>query len=272
MGRLGKARIVRRSLVLASVLVLNLVFLQSAFADSAWGSPKGITDEAKDIHNLYLLVLALGFLVFLVVEGGLLWILFRYRRKSPDELPRQTHGSTTLELIWTGIPVLIVVTLFTTSFIVYQDVREDPSDNPEYLTVDVTGFQFQWQFDYALNDLGEGSDPNAEGNISIIGTAENEPELVIPVDEPIEFKLISNDVIHSFYVVDFNYKLDVIPGQDNRFKVTARETGVFHGQCAELCGVNHALMRFTIRVVERAEFDDWVAEQSGGGASVRQTQ
>ena len=127
------------------------------------------------------------------------------------------------------------------------------------LTVEVTGFQYQWQFVYDLNDLGVG-EFEGEGTITIIGTPANEPELVLPVNEIVEFTLQSTDVIHSFYVRDFLYKLDLIPGRINTFSVTPRETGVFRAQCAELCGVNHALMRFTVRIVEREEFDEWIKQ------------
>ncbi|MDZ7728313.1 MAG: cytochrome c oxidase subunit II [Dehalococcoidia bacterium] len=204
--------------------------------------------------------LAMAAVVFVAVEGALLYAIFRYRRRSKDELPAQTHGSNVLELIWTGIPVVIVLALFTYSFIVLQDVNADAEDGD--LTIDVTGFQFQWQFDYALNDLGEFSRPDSDATISIVGVPGEEPTLVMPVDEPVEFVLNSSDVIHSFYVPKFLYKLDVIPGQENRFVVTARETGTFAGQCAELCGVDHALMRFNVEVVEREEFDAWVEEQA----------
>jgi cytochrome c oxidase subunit 2 len=82
------------------------------------------------------------------------------------------------------------------------------------------------------------------------------------VDEPVEFRLQSNDVIHSFYIRNFLYKLDVIPGRDNRFVVTAHDTGTFHAQCAELCGLNHALMQFKLEVMTRQDFDAWVAENA----------
>lgn len=265
MRRYGFRRSVRRISALASVATLSLLLYGSAFA--ALGAPDGITDEAKEIHNLYIFVVAMAAVVFIAVEGALLYALFRYRRKSADELPKQTHGSNILEMIWTAIPVIIVVALFTFSFIVLQEVQE-PAEEDD-MTIQVTGFQYQWQFTYNMNDLGPGSDPNSEENFSIIGTAAEEPELVMPVDEPVEFALASSDVIHSFYVPEFLYKLDVIPGRDNRFTVTARDTGVYTGQCAELCGVDHALMRFRVRVVERAEFDAWVAEQTGSDA-VRQ--
>jgi cytochrome c oxidase subunit 2 len=93
------------------------------------------------------------------------------------------------------------------------------------------------------------------------------PELVIPINEPVEFKLNAADVIHSFYFRNGLYKLDLIPGRENSFTIVANETGTYDGQCAELCGINHARMRFRVRVVERAEFDAWIAEMAENSAS-----
>jgi len=252
----------RLSRICAITGVALFALLTVGLASADFGQPNGITKEAHEMHNLYLLVLGLGALVFVAVEGALLWAIFRYRRKN-DELPVQTHGSTVVELIWTGIPVAIVITLFTFSFIVLRDVEH--KNNDQDMMVDVTGFQFQWQFVYHMNRLGPNAPENPQGqDITVIGTAKDEPTLVIPVDEPIQFKLTSNDVIHSFFIRDFLYKLDVVPGRDNRFTITARETGDFIGQCAELCGLNHALMRFHVKVLERGKFDEWVAQQAGG--------
>ena len=221
------------------------------------------------MHRLYLFVVTLGALVFILVESALVFAIIRFRKKS-DMLPAQTHGSTLVEFLWTGIPVVIVIALFTYSFIVLRNVEH--KENPPDLTVSVEGFQFQWAFTYNMNDLGPNSDPNAAGKFTVTGTAAKEPTLVIPVNEPVEFTLKSNDVIHSFYVRDFLYKLDVIPGRDNKFTITARETGTFIGQCAELCGLDHALMRFNVQVVDRPAFDKWVADQAAGSKTVQQPQ
>ena len=256
-----------RTLALAAIALIPLLTVGIASAQS--GQPSGITTEAHEMHRLYLFVVTLGALVFVLVESALVFAIIRFRKKSAA-LPAQTHGSTLVEFLWTGIPVVIVVALFTYSFIVLRDVEHTP--NPPDLTVSVEGFQFQWAFTYNMNDLGPNSDPNATGKFTVTGTAAKEPTLVIPVDEPVEFTLKSNDVIHSFYVRDFLYKLDVIPGRDNKFTVTARETGTFVGQCAELCGLNHSLMRFTVQVVERAEFDKWVAAEAAGSKTVQQAQ
>ncbi len=252
----GMPRRLRRATVLLTVALLALASISAASAQT--GMPEPITDEGVKIRDLWNFTLVIAVVVFIAVEGALIYAIFSFRKKD-DSLPVQTHGSTVVEVIRTVIPVLIVIALFSYSFIVLRDIENDADD--EDLTVHVQGFQFQWQFTYSLNDLGTNTpDREAEGEISVLGTADEIPVLRIPVDEPIEFALASNDVIHSFYVRDFLYKLDVIPGRDNRFVVTAHEEGTFHAQCAELCGVDHALMRFTLEVVSREEFDQWVAE------------
>jgi cytochrome c oxidase subunit 2 len=258
--RLSWIRLPRgRTVALISVTLLALL----VFSSCGLGQDGGATDEAHDMHNLYLFVLFMGFLVGILVEVAIIYALIRYRRKN-DDIPVQTHGSTPIELLWTGIPILIVVALFAYSFIVLRNVEH--SESPKDLTVAVEGFQWQWAFTYNMNDLGTKTDPNAKGSFTIQGLANKEPTLVVPVDEPVEFTLKSNDVIHAFFIRDFLYKLDVIPGRDNKFTVTPRQTGEFVGQCAEFCGLNHALMRFHLQVVSRADFDKWVAEQNAGGS------
>jgi len=252
------SRRLRRALVFVTVALLALSSISLASAQS--GVPTPITDEASKIEDLWIFTLVIAVIVFVAVEGAILYALFAFRKKNND-LPAQTHGSTLVEVIWTSIPVIIVIALFTYSFIVLRDIENKAAD--EDLTVHVQGFQYQWSFTYNLNDLGTNTpDRNADGKITVLGTAAEQPVLRIPVDEPVEFALSSDDVIHSFYVRNFLYKLDVIPGRDNRFVVTARETGTFHAQCAELCGLDHALMRFTLEVVPRAQFDQWVAENA----------
>ena len=264
----GMLRRVRRATVLLSFALLAIASFSVAAAQS--GQPGGITDEAHKMHDLWVFTLVIATIVFVGVESAILYCVFAFRKKD-DALPKQTHGSTFVEVIWTSIPVIIVIALFSYSFIVLRDVENKAA--PQDLTVKVQGFQFQWGFTYNMNDLGKNTpDRNATGEITITGTAAQQPTLVIPVDEPVEFALFSNDVIHSFYIRDFLYKLDVIPGRDNRFVVTARQTGEFHAQCAELCGLDHALMRFTLKVVSREEFDKWVSEQKVTQPAVQKPQ
>ena len=248
----------RAAIVLALLVTTALLTFSTAFADAS-GQPSGITDQARDMHDLYIIVLIVALVVFFPVEGALVYIIFKYRKKG-DALPVQTHGNNYVEILWTSIPIVIVLILFVFSFNVLRDV--DKSAKKEDLTVAIEGFQFCWAAKYTMNDLGRGGDPNATGDVQVLepNCEAKQPVIKIPVNEPVEFTLESNDVIHSFYVRDFLYKLDVIPGRDNKFQVTAREIGVFEGQCAELCGINHATMRFKIEVVSRADFDKFIAD------------
>ena len=266
MPELGMPRRLRRIAILLAVALLAVASISVASAQT--GMPSPITKEGSKIEDLWVFTLVIALLVFFAVEGAILYALFAFRRKD-DALPVQTHGSTLVEIIWTTIPVVIVIALFSYSFVVLRDIENEA--DPEDLTVHVQGFQFQWTFSYNMNDLGTNTpDRNAEGDISITGTSDEKPVLRIPVNEPVEFALRSDDVIHSFYVRNFLYKLDVVPGRDNRFVITAHETGEFHAQCAELCGLDHALMQFTLLVQTRADFDAWVAENAPKPATTAQ--
>lgn len=248
-----------RRLRLAGATTIAALLALVAMGTASAIQPSGITDEAREMHELFWIVLIAALVVFVLVAAALVYALIRYRRQG-DELPPQFHGGSKIEAAMVGIPVIIVIALFTVSMLTL--VKIDDKADDDALTIEVTGFQFSWQFAYNLDDLGTNTDADAEGTIAIIGTPQNDPVLVMPIDEPVEFRLISNDVIHSFYVKDFLYKLDLIPGRENSFTVTARETGDYSAQCAELCGMDHALMRFVVRVVERDEFDAWVADEA----------
>lgn len=236
--------------------LLALVTFSSAFAD--WGQVDSITDEGDKMHRLYLLVSAMAIIVFVLVEGALVFFLMKYKRNS-EELPPQIEGNNVLEVIWTTIPVVIVLILFVFSFIVLVDIEDEAPEDA--LTVDVQAFQFSWEFTYNKEDLGATSLSPEAGEISVLGTALERPTLRIPVDEPVEFVLHGNDVMHSFYIRDTLYKLDIIPGRVNTFTIHAHTLGEFEGQCAELCGLNHAEMFFNVIVMTRVDFDKWISEQ-----------
>lgn len=261
----GRRRPFGRVVTIVSVALIALLSIEVAAAQA--GVPEPITDEGETIRDLYYFILALAVVVFVVVEGVLIFCVLKFRKRD-DTLPPQIHGSNTLELMWTGIPVLIVASIFTLSFIALEDIENDAA--PEDMTVEVTGFQWSWQFKYNLNDLGPGSNPEDPGQITVLGiSGENGeiPTLVIPADEVVEFKLVGADVIHSFYVRDALYKLDVVPGRDNRFTMTPRQPGIYEAQCAEYCGTDHAFMRFQMEVLERADFDAWVQEQTAAASA-----
>jgi cytochrome c oxidase subunit 2 len=231
----------RRTLALGSLLILT-----SACAPQA-GDAQG-----REIEGLYDFFTVVAAVVFVVTAGLIAWSLVRFRRKSGDDaLPKQFHANVPLEVVWFAIPQLIVVALFLLS-IRSLDVVDDQEADP-LVMVQVQGFQWGWQFTY--EDQG----------VVVQGTAQDNPEIVLPTDEAVAFVLTSQDVIHSFYIPEFLMKRDAIPGRDNRFDVEIEDEGVYEGKCAEFCGVFHGQMNFQIRAVDRADFDDWVSEQQGVG-------
>lgn len=193
--------------------------------------------------NLYNNILIMAVVVFLLVEICLVWVLIRDRRKEGDDTPpRQIHANTKLEIAWTVIPVFLTGALFVMTFQTMKSVAA-PTASAEDINVHVIGHQWWWEFDYS--DLG-------------FKTAN---ELHIPVGATVQITLDSVDVIHSFWVPQLSGKTDVFPGQTNHMWLTANQTGVFIGQCAEFCGVEHALMRIVVVVDSQADFNAWAANQ-----------
>jgi cytochrome c oxidase subunit 2 len=211
------------------------------------------SQQGRYIYDFYPVVFWIAVAVFILVEGLLLWIVLRYRRRPSDtELPSQTHGNSLLEVVWTLIPALVVTGLFvfTVDTLGKVETADQPGDNPA-LTIDVTGFQWQWTFDYP--DQG----------ISLTGVGREGPTMALPVGEKVRIRLHSGDtdVIHSFYVPQFLYKKDAIPGRTNQFDVIVEQVGTYAGQCAEFCGFGHADMHFSVVAMTRADFDAWVVQQ-----------
>ncbi|HET7471801.1 MAG TPA: cytochrome c oxidase subunit II [Candidatus Limnocylindrales bacterium] len=218
-----------------------------------------MTDQAVAVRDLWA-----QFLIAAAVVGGAVWLLItvsivRYGRRSavagPDGAapqPPQLHGSTRLEIAWTLIPIAIVAVLF---WLTLGALGRIDARGAGGVTVEVTAYRWQWRFVYP--ELG----------VTVEGGPDTPAEMVVPVGEPIHIVLTSADVAHSFYVPQFLFKRDAIPGQVNAFDVTIREAATYRGQCAEFCGVFHDRMLLSVRAVSRAEFDAWVASQPKGSAA-----
>ena len=214
-----------------------------------------VTDQGVATDNLYSITFWIAVVVFALVEGLLLYIVFRFRRRPADTgLPPQIHGSNPLEILWTIVPAITVTALFIGALITLNEETEARSPNPA-VTVDVTGFQWQWTFDYP------------EQQLSFTGVGNTGPTMVLPVGETVRIRLHATDVIHSFYVPQFLYKKDAVPGRVNEFDVMLDKVGTYTGQCAEFCGLAHADMTFSVEGMTRADFDAWVAQQQQAVAS-----
>jgi cytochrome c oxidase subunit 2 len=211
-------------------------------------APAPATAEGGDIKFLYDIFLVVAAGVFLLVAGLIGWSIVRYRAPDDADLPPQTEANVRLELLWWALPTILVIGLFILTAGVLNRVDARAADGGS-LVVRVTGFQWQWRFDYE------------ESGVSVVGLPDERPEAVVPVGEPITFVLESPDVQHSFYVPRFIMKRDVVPGRENRVDVTIDEEGTYTGLCAEFCGLLHAEMYFTIRAVSPDAFEAWLAEE-----------
>ena len=224
-----------------------------------FGWPEGITEEATEMRELWT-----GSVIAALIVGFIVWGLIGYsvvrHRKRGDELPRQTAYNLPLEIVLTVIPFVIIAGLFFFTVVTQNRVMER-SDDPEE-TVAVNAFKWNWEFVYPDTEGPNGSP------VSTVGTSTEIPILVLPTERTIRFELASADVIHSFWVPEFLFKLDIIPGnengRDNVFEVTVQEEGAYVGRCAELCGTYHAYMNFEVRAVSGDDYDAYLEARESG--------
>src|SRR4029450_3154235 len=215
-------------------------------------TPQSVTEQGQAIYNLYNLFMYIAAVVFVVVSGLVIWSVVRYRRRD-DELPSQTHGNNKLELTWTVIPTVIVLFLFVVT-IQAQDKVLDSSGDAD-VNVTVTAFQWSYRFTYE----GTGAE--------VLGTPETIPEMVVPVGQRVRVKLVSADVVHTFYVPQTLFKRQAIPGTVNEFDLTFEKEGLYHGQCPQFCGLQHTDMTFRVRVVNQGQYQTWLAETTRRGSA-----
>ncbi|MFC5679061.1 cytochrome c oxidase subunit II [Aeromicrobium endophyticum] len=214
--------------------------------------PVGSTDRTQDIWELWLGAWIAVLVIFLLVFGLIVYSMIRYRRRSDDEIPAQIRYNLPIEALYTFAPVIIVAVFFFHTVTSQNNVLERV-DNPDH-TVEVVGSKWQWAFNYLDEDATQGED------VFDVGTPQEPAELWLPVGESVRFKLKSPDVIHSFWIPEFYFKMDVVPGKVNTFDLSPTREGVFTGRCAELCGLYHSRMIFKVHVVSRAEYDSHLEE------------
>ena len=183
--------------------------------------------------------------VFMLVEGALLLTILRFRagRSSEPAEPRHVHGNTILELVWTLAPAVVLVMIAVPTIATIWEV-DQPTDDPNALVIEVVGHQWWWEFRYPEYDIVTAN------------------ELHLPVGRTIDLRLTSADVIHSFWLPRLAGKRDVIPGRENDLWFTADSVGTYIGQCAEFCGLSHALMKLEAVVETAGDFEAWVQAQS----------
>ncbi|MGW1345461.1 aa3-type cytochrome oxidase subunit II [Kribbella sp. NPDC002412] len=219
------------------------------------GLPEGASDRTEAVRSLWIGAWIAALIVGVMVWALILWVVVRYRKRT-DDAPKQVRYNLPLEVLYTLAPFAIIGVLFY--YTVEHGNQITAMSNQSQHTINVVGQQWQWTFNYKENVDGQ------EG-VWETGTLDKPAELWLPVNESVQFDLTSPDVIHSFWVPSFYFKLDVIPGRTNKFELTPTKTGTFAGKCAELCGLYHSRMIFSVKVVTRAEYDAHLRELAAKG-------
>jgi cytochrome c oxidase subunit II len=255
-----------RNRLLRATLAAGLLLSLAACAPNATQDtlqPKG--PYAQEVYDLFVPVFWVAVGVFVLVEGAIVWIAIRFRhRKGQERMPAQVHGNTRLEIGWTIAPALVLAgVMIPTIATIWDLARKPPADA---LNVTVHGFQWWWGFEYTDDDMRRDY-----GDGQPIRTAD---VLVIPEDRVVYLSLESDtgnigdyQVIHSFWIPELAGKQDVVPGRTNHILMEADEPGVYQGQCAEFCGLQHAHMRTRVVALSAEDWERWVSNQKAASVS-----
>src|SRR5262245_24157340 len=206
--------------------------------------PESASSASSDVDRLFYFIVAVSLFFSLVIVVGRVYSSVRYRKDSNANRHGAKHDYLPVELLWSGVPFVIAIVIFTWSAKVFIDLRVPPTNSME---IYVVGKQWMWKVQHP------------QGNREI-------NELHVPVNKPVKLIMTSQDVIHSFYVPAFRIKQDVLPGRYSTQWFTATKTGEYHLFCAEYCGTSHSAMKGKVVVLEQAEYEDWLAGKAGGMA------
>lgn len=249
----------------AALAVLGLAATGCASNDlTRLGMPEPITEQAERVLALWQGSWVTAFAVGILVWGLIIWSVIFHRKRS-EQLPPQVRYNMPIEALYTVLPIVIISVLFffTARDQAYLMDTEEPAD----VHVEVVAFQWAWQFNY-LDDTREngGEVLHSEAGIpNPDGTADPETQttLVLPENSSVHFDLYSPDVIHSFWIPSFGFKMDVVPGHDNSFQANLNDgtEGEYVGRCAELCGVDHSRMLFNVEVLSEDDYAEWAQER-----------
>jgi cytochrome c oxidase subunit 2 len=252
----------------AAVLAGAFFWAAPALSDFQLNMPEGVTTSSRDIYALHMQIMLVCAVIAAGVYAAMIVAIVKYRKSAGAKPSKFTHN-TTAEVVWTVIPAVILVAMAipaAETLVELEDTR-----NSE-LTIKVTGSQWQWQYEYIDHGVsfysrldrdsnlarqpGSGIDPRTVENYLL----EVDQRVVVPVNTKIRILVTAADVLHSWWMPDFGVKKDAIPGFVNETWFEATETGVYRGQCAELCGMDHGFMPIVVEIVSREDFDEWLVD------------
>ncbi len=227
--------------------------LQPQFSD--------IGEIALPFHHALIWIMAI---ISAFVLGLLIWVVVRYNRRA-NPVPSKTTHNTLIEVVWTVVPVLILVGIAIPSISLLAKQYESPPEDA--VTVKITGYQWNWGYEYPDHGIGEfisNMMPEEEARAAgFPAQLEVDARMVVPVDTPLRLQVTAGDVIHSFAVPSLWFKLDAVPGRLNEKLLRIKEPGIYYGQCSELCGVRHGYMPIAVEAVSREEWNAWVRSKGG---------
>jgi cytochrome c oxidase subunit 2 len=247
------------------LLFILIAFISSnSFAsvipqDWQLGFQKAVTQVMEDIEGLHRFIMYILSIIVVTVFSVLTYIVVMYNKKA-NPIPSKTSHNVKLEIIWTIVPVIILIIIAIPSFRILSAAEHVPNAD---ITVKVVGNQWYWTYSYPDNDnISFDSNMIADQDLKPgdLRLLEVDNRMVIPVDTVVKFLITGSDVIHSFSVPSFGIKMDAVPGRVNETWVKVREEGVYYGQCSELCGVNHGFMPIAVEVVSKEDFQKWLED------------
>jgi cytochrome c oxidase subunit 2 len=218
-----------------------------------------IAERIRDFHDILLWIIIP---ITLFVMGLLIWVMIRYNRKA-NPTPSKNSHNTLLEVVWTAVPVLILVVIAVFSFPLLYFQDEIPEAD---FTIKATGYQWYWGYEYPDHEVAEfistmvAEEDLAEGQLRNLSV---DYPMVVPAGATVRLQVTAADVIHNWAMPAFGSKMDAIPGRINETWFQVAEEGVYYGQCSELCGIRHAFMPIEVHVVNQATFDSWVEAGPG---------
>ena len=246
---------------LTALLMLSL-YPSKVLSDwDALNMREGVTQVSRDVFELHMLIFYICVAIGAVVFSVMFYSLFRYTKKRNPN-PSTFHESTKLEVAWTIIPFLVLIAMAVPASKTLTEIYDDEEGE---INIQVVGYQWKWEYKYLEDDINFFSNLSTDQDeiYNLVPKGENyllevDEPLIIPVDTRVRFLITANDVIHSWWVPDFAIKQDAIPGFINTAWTRAEETGIYRGNCTELCGKNHGFMPVVVKVVEKDEYNEWV--------------
>ena len=245
-----------------SALLMLSLYPSEVLSDwDALNMREGVTQVSRDVFELHMLIFYICVAIGAVVFSVMFYSLFRYTKKRNPN-PSTFHESTKLEVAWTVVPFLILIAMAVPASKTLTEIYDDEEGE---INIQDVGYQWKWEYKYLEDDINFFSNLSTDQDeiYNLVPKGENyllevDEPLIIPVDTRVRFLITANDVIHSWWVPDFAIKQDAIPGFINTAWTRAEETGIYRGNCTELCGKNHGFMPVVVKVVEKDEYNDWV--------------